>query len=82
MRNMNLGHCGLATLPSAIGQLTTLRILRLSHNRLTVLPHDISKLVQLEVLAADHNQLVSIPGERGERRGQGGRAGEPNGCHG
>ena len=62
MRNMNLSHCGLSTLPPAIGQLVTLRILRLSHNRLAALPPDLSKLLHLEVLAADHNQLATVPG--------------------
>ena len=62
LRNLNLSHCGLSTLPSTIGDISALHILRLSYNKLASLPSELSALGSLEVLAADHNLLVSIPG--------------------
>jgi len=33
LTSLNLSSCGLAAVPSAVGQLTTLKVLRLNHNR-------------------------------------------------
>lgn len=65
LRNLTLGSCNLAVLPSLVGQLATLKILRLSHNRLSTLPGELGQLTQLQVLAVDHNLLSSIPGMLG-----------------
>lgn len=63
MRNLNLSHCNLTTLPATIGLLSNLKLLRASHNKLTAIPNEVAQLKKLEVLAVDHNMLATIPGE-------------------
>eukprot|EP00775_Hariotina_reticulata_P011345 gene11345-11494_t len=63
LTSLNLSSCGLAAVPSAVGLLSTIKVLRLNHNRLTSLPPDIGQLHDLEVLSANHNQLATLPGE-------------------
>lgn len=62
--NLNLSSCGLVALPSAIGQLVSLHVLRLNHNKLTSLPQELGHLSELEVLSINHNQLTTLPGQQ------------------
>ena len=63
--SLNLYALGLTTLPTEIGQLTSLTNLRVNHNRLTVLPPEIGQLSGLTVLVLNLNQLTSLPPEIG-----------------
>ncbi|KAK9820032.1 hypothetical protein WJX72_005289 [[Myrmecia] bisecta] len=63
LQTLNLGYCGLVTLPGAIGKLTALKDLRVHSNKLTALPHELGLLTSLQRLVADTNLLTSIPVE-------------------
>ena len=58
---LNLAAEGLTSLPSAIGELTNLKVLDLAHNQLTELPGGIGQLTNLERLDVFANQLISLP---------------------
>ncbi len=62
LRQLNLSHCGLTSLPGAVGALSSLRALLLSHNKLTTLPMQLGTLKHLQILAVDNNLLTTIPG--------------------
>ena len=51
----------LTTLPDAVCQLKTLRVLNVSDNELEVLPASIGELVHLEMLYAVNNDLAELP---------------------
>eukprot|EP00878_Enallax_costatus_P012029 GHUV01012560.1.p1 GENE.GHUV01012560.1~~GHUV01012560.1.p1 ORF type:complete len:820 (+),score=326.73 GHUV01012560.1:341-2800(+) len=63
VHSLNLSSCGLSALPSAVGQLGSLRVLRLNQNKLTSLPVELGDLVELEVLSVNNNQLSTLPAE-------------------
>ena len=48
--------CSLTTLPSALGELTSIKQLYVAKNKLTSLPNEIGLLRQLEVLKANSNR--------------------------
>src|SRR3990172_8214695 len=56
----------LTSLPSEIGQLTTLKFLSLNDNKLSSLPPEIGQLVTLENLDLHDNNLTSLPPEIGQ----------------
>jgi len=58
---LDLIHCGIESLPDAIGNLTQLRTLYASGGRLTRLPDTIGKLTALEYLWLNENQLSRLP---------------------
>ncbi|KAF3454880.1 hypothetical protein FNV43_RR05328 [Rhamnella rubrinervis] len=58
---LSLNQNQLTTLPSALGELTSLRQLFVANNKLTGLPIEIGSLIQLEVLKANNNRINTIP---------------------
>ena len=56
----------LTSLPSEIGQLTSLKQLDLHDNQLTSLPAEIGQLTSLKWLHLSYNQLTSLPAEVGQ----------------
>jgi hypothetical protein len=58
---LNLNDNQLTSLPSEVGNLSSLRRLFLTDNRLTSLPPEIGRLSSLEALDLASNQLVSLP---------------------
>lgn len=63
---LNLIGLGLTTLPSEIGQLTSLEHLFLSHNKLTILPSEIRLLTALSTFHIEDNCLATLPSEIGQ----------------
>jgi len=71
VRNMNITELNprgraLTKLPSSIGNLTNLRVLKLGFNKLTTLPPQIGKLENLRVLHLNNNKLKSLPSTIGK----------------
>jgi hypothetical protein len=60
LRNLNLSHCGLSTLPPAVGAVSALRILRVSYNKLSALPSELQALSELEVSASGGSQPAHV----------------------
>ncbi|KAH7542740.1 hypothetical protein FEM48_Zijuj02G0106800 [Ziziphus jujuba var. spinosa] len=58
---LSLNQNQLTTLPSTLGELTSLRQLHVANNKLTGLPVEIKFLTQLEVLKANNNRISTIP---------------------
>jgi hypothetical protein len=58
---INLYENQLTKIPSAIGELTSLRTLQLSRNQLTKLPNEISNCSALNSLGISENQLTRLP---------------------
>jgi len=67
MATLNLNHLllGSDVLPSEIGVLQNLRVLRLTNDFLTSLPTEIGLLSELEVLVSHETSLQSLPSEIG-----------------
>jgi internalin A len=61
LRNLDLDHNDLMTLPEWIGELTQLTMLAASHNRLTYIPESVSDLAQLRSMWFGNNQLKQLP---------------------
>jgi Leucine-rich repeat (LRR) protein len=57
--NINCGNLG--TLPSSIGQVTSLLRLTLVNNMLTTLPESIGQLTNLKSLEITDNRLTTLP---------------------
>ena len=53
--------CNMVSIPTAIGQLTNLRVLMLDTNELADLPVELSELSNLERLSLSNNHLSSLP---------------------
>ena len=53
--------CNMVSIPTAIGQLTNLRVLMLDTNELADLPVELSQLSNLERLSLSNNHLSSLP---------------------
>eukprot|EP00118_Oscarella_pearsei_P009876 m.58035 g.58035 ORF g.58035 m.58035 type:complete len:160 (+) comp34781_c0_seq1:714-1193(+) len=58
---LNLGDCGLSSIPDSIQQLVNLYRLRVQSNDLPFLPASIGQLKQLTVLCAYGNRLSALP---------------------
>jgi Leucine-rich repeat (LRR) protein len=58
---LELGDCGLATLPASIARCQKLRRLAVPNNELTALPPELAKLARLEELDADGNDVARPP---------------------
>ena len=69
MRELYLANNQLATLPEAIGQLTTLLSVFLFGNQLTALPEAIGQLTGLQTLFLSGNQLTALPEAIGQLTG-------------
>lgn len=55
----------LTSIPSSIGEMTSLRTLYLGSNRLTSIPESVGNLTNLEELDLQNNQLTSLPNSIG-----------------
>ncbi|XP_062086596.1 LRR repeats and ubiquitin-like domain-containing protein At2g30105 [Humulus lupulus] len=63
---LSLNQNQLTTLPSALGELTSLKQLCVANNKLTGLPNEIGLLRQLEVLKVNSNRITEIPASIGD----------------
>ncbi|TRY62535.1 hypothetical protein TCAL_02047 [Tigriopus californicus] len=61
LRNLDLSHNQLTTLPPWIESFTQLRNLHLNDNRLKALPNELAALVKLESLHVERNHLTALP---------------------
>lgn len=61
LRILRIRHCGLKSVPAAIGKLKHLDELDLSHNAITKLPAGIGNLDRLSALNVSHNRLSTLP---------------------
>lgn len=64
--SLNLTHTNLASCPSDLFRLTTLKTLILDSNGLSDLPASMSVLSKLKVLSVQYNALTSLPPELGK----------------
>jgi hypothetical protein len=63
IRRLDLGGCGLTSLPDEVWSLRNVEALRLSSNNLTSLPKAVTRLAKLIVLRVSKNKLRSLPKE-------------------
>ena len=62
---LDLESIKLTSIPSELGNLSSLQVLRLSNNQLQSIPSELGNISSLQVLRLDNNQLQSIPSELG-----------------
>lgn len=58
LKNLDLSHKRLDSIPSCLFELSSLETLNLSHNQLTELPQEITKLTNLKVLDISWNHIT------------------------
>ena len=63
---LDLESIKLTSIPSELGNLSSLQVLRLSNNQLQSIPSELGNISSLQVLRLDNNQLQSIPSELGK----------------
>ncbi|XP_072168152.1 uncharacterized protein [Diadema setosum] len=61
LTSLDISHNQLTCLPSCIGQLCQLEVLRASRNALSALPRELDRLCRLKDLDCSHNRLTDIP---------------------
>jgi hypothetical protein len=66
LRQLNLSHNQLTSIPDGIDNLVHLVYVSFSHNQLTELPDEIGRLTNLTTLAVTDNQLTQIPDAIGD----------------
>lgn len=61
LRNVDVSHNKLESLPAFIGELINLKQLHVNNNQLVSLPDEIGQLKKLDILVLQCNQLSTVP---------------------